>query len=229
MKKIVLVVFGALMLLMLSACDFEEGLNNLLIEQPLAAPREVITFETAYSFAQTGFESLREFHIFNSTPLNRQAEWFMTNRHPVLQVLNDTLVHINSPFADQIFSMFRVRIVDLSDTHTPSAFSVFRANVSIDLITNESLLFLIYSVRGISPHLIIELNLDNGNQLFIRGYSIILIEQKNDSIDQAQLWRAILSINVSPFDNVINWRGFVEDDYGNVNIEVLDGNPFEQD
>jgi len=160
-----------------------------------------------------------------------EREWFETNGNAFTGILERLLSEIDSSFSGVEFSI-------LIDDNRNGIWIVY-ADVSVNQITDNDILYLLHSVislgrrHGILISFRIELNLDNGNQLFIEprdiiAYTIAYREQENTTAIQDALdWWSIASGIIDIRENTISWRGFVENNEGNLEIRYLPRSPFE--
>lgn len=200
--------------------------------------RRNLTFDDAYLLTQDG---LRRNSIFqnpdDTRPIIKSIDWFNFNTNIVLEILETTLYYVDSSFSIADFSFFS-RGYYTADGFR-SSFRGIKADVAMDLISDEELLFLIHAVRGFYSTFRIELNFDNGYQLFIEPgnlynpeslhyYTISYREQENEITDNTRLdWWTIATGIVNTQTNIIKWHHYIENEDGYLEIEYLDKNPFE--
>jgi len=224
-------------------------LNNLLVESPYAVEstdvitehdfdRGILTFDDAYLLTQ---DSLRRNSIYQNPsdprPIIKSINWFNFNPNIVLEILETTLSYVDSSFSTADFSLFS-RAYYTSDGF-PFSIRGVKADITMDLISDEELLFLMHAVRGFYSNFRIELNFDDGYQLFIEPgsldnpeslhyYTISYREQENEVVDTTHLdWWPIATGIVNTQANTIKWQGFIETEDGHFEIGYLDENPFE--
>lgn len=161
---------------------------------------------------------------------NDWDEWFEANSNAMFKVIDSALSYVESSFAGVDFSIYS------RPDPIPSGnfvFNIVYAKVTTDLISDDDIIYLLHALREFPRIYRIELNLDNGNQLFILSrdaiaYTIAYREQENETADQTVLdWWSIASGVVDIHTNTVSWQGFVEDEDGNFVIRPLARSPFE--
>jgi len=159
-------------------------------------------------------------------------EWLEANGDALMDILEDTLSMLRSSFSDVDFS--------LSSRYENHGirWMIHADDIATDLVSDDDILYLVHIVRGISGHngisaiFDVELNLNNGNQLFIHkrdaiAYTVAYREQENKTATKTTPdWWSIASAIINVQENTITWQGFMEDDKGNFNITDSITSPF---